>query len=96
MLRYGYGVDAFQALISALQGIRSTLEPHRSELSWIGGHLDLAFPQFIPAGIPGHLMKQIEKINDRLLEWVKGQERRAKLRQAHFTAARRHRKRGYR
>lgn len=67
-LRYGYGVDAFQSLLSALAGIRNTLEPYRTELSWIGGQLDSAFPRFVPGGFPGRLAERIEKfIDDQVL-----------------------------
>ncbi len=48
----------------ALQGIRATLEPHRSELSWIGGELALAFPRVVP-GLPGGFARRIERLIDR-------------------------------
>ena len=36
-LRFGRGIDAFQSLITALEVIRYTLEPHRAGLSWVRG-----------------------------------------------------------
>src|SRR5262245_45066137 len=52
-LRFGYGIDAFQSIVVALEGIRHTLEPHRAELSWAGGELEAAFPRFVPGWFPG-------------------------------------------
>jgi hypothetical protein len=87
-LRYDYGVDALQALLNVLAGIRHALEPHRSDLFWAGGGLDLAFPRFIPGGFPGRFAERIEKfIDHQLAGLTRTMERRAKKRAAQPAAA---------
>jgi len=49
-LQYAYGVDCFQALIMALEGIRAILEKSGKSLTWIGGQKgDHGFPGFVPS-----------------------------------------------
>lgn len=48
-LQYAYGVDCFQALIMALEGIRANLEKSGKSLTWIGGEKgEHGFPRFVP------------------------------------------------
>jgi hypothetical protein len=80
--QYAHGIDAFQALACALEGIRATLEPHRSELSWIGGEIELAFPRVVP-WLPGGFARRIETLIDReLASFARRLEQRAKKREA--------------
>ena len=47
--KQGHGIDPFQALIMALEGIRTELAQHRQHLSWEGGTSgDVGFPRFVP------------------------------------------------
>src|SRR5258706_7320787 len=49
-IQYGYGVDALQALTTALEGIRVTLERSGKRMSWIGGYPgDPGFERPIPS-----------------------------------------------
>lgn len=48
--QYAYGVDCFQALIMALEGIRTKLEKSGMSLTWIGGQTgEHGFPRFVPS-----------------------------------------------
>ena len=58
---YAYGIDGFQALQLAMVGIRSVLEPHRSNLSWAGGPLESAFPMYVPYGWGQKFTRRLEK-----------------------------------
>lgn len=45
-----YGVDAFQALMMALEGIRVRLKQAGLSCTWVGGEKgDSGFPRFVPA-----------------------------------------------
>src|SRR5713101_736140 len=51
-LHYAYGLDAFQALMMALEGIHCMLssDNHDRQLTWEGGELgDIGFPRLVPA-----------------------------------------------
>ncbi len=87
-LRFGCGIDAFSSVFVALDGIRHTLEPYRADLSWAGGGLELAFPRFVPGGLPGRFAERIEGLIDRKLALLaQSLERRAKKQAAKPAAA---------
>ena len=48
-LQYAHGVDSFQALILALEGIRVTLEKGGQSCTWIGEEGDHGFPRYVPS-----------------------------------------------
>lgn len=76
-LLYGYGVDAMQAVINALEGIRVTLAKSGQHLTWVGGRSgDTGFPRVVPdIGFPP-LRQRIEQIIDREVErFVRALER---------------------
>ena len=68
VLECGYGVDAIQALQSALQGIRSFLDKSGQSFEWFDLPLDVAFPKPIPSYGDERLTKRIEKLVDMELE----------------------------
>jgi hypothetical protein len=49
-VQYGRGIDCFQALIMALEGIRASLERAGNSLTWAGGQQgEHGFPRFVPS-----------------------------------------------
>jgi Domain of unknown function (DUF6968) len=86
---YGYGVDAIQALINALEGVRVTLARSRRHLSWIGGHPgDPGFPRLVPdIGAP-ELRVRLERLIDQEVgRFVRALERKRRRRQRHGASA---------
>jgi len=65
-LEFGYGVDALQALTSALEGIRVVLDEIGSPLAWSGVLPDhTGFPRPIPIGAGPELTARLERLVDR-------------------------------
>jgi hypothetical protein len=77
-LQYAYGLDCFQALILAMEGIRANLEKSGRSLTWIGGQKgDHGFPRFVPSyyglGFSRHLDELIEGEIGRFAEKMRGE-----------------------
>ncbi len=48
-VKHIHGIDAFQALIMALECVRAHLEPRRGQLSWAAGEKgQTGFPRYVP------------------------------------------------
>jgi hypothetical protein len=77
-VQYGYGVDAFQALTTALEGIRVTLERSGKRLSWIGGHRgDSGFERPVPSALGLEVSRRLNRMIDReVARFVRVRERR--------------------
>lgn len=68
-IRYVYGVDAFQALLLAFQGIRISLEKTGKRFSWIGGEEgDTGLPRFVPDCFGLKFSNRLERLIDREVE----------------------------
>lgn len=64
-VHYAYGVDALQALILAIEGIRTALEKTGRRLSWVGGEPgDTGFPRFVPTFFGLDFSKRLNKFLD--------------------------------
>ena len=79
-LEFGYGVDALQALTTALEGIRSMLDEIGKPLAWSGVLPDhTGFPRNIPISVGPELSSRLERLVDRELNrHVRQLERRHK------------------
>jgi hypothetical protein len=77
-VQYGYGVDAIQALTTALEGIRVTLERSGKRLSWVGGNPgDPGFERPVPSALGVDFSRRLNRIIDReVAQFVRVQERR--------------------
>src|SRR5262245_38591480 len=66
LFEYGYGVDALQALATALEGIRSILDTIGKPLAWRGVLPDHAgFQRVIPISMGTALSARLERLVDR-------------------------------
>jgi hypothetical protein len=82
-LGYGYGVDAIQALVGALDGIRVAIEETRQSVSWFEMPADLFFPRARPFWGDVAATRRIERLVDReIRREVKRLEERDKKRSA--------------
>ena len=64
-VQYGYGVDAIQALTTALEGIRVTLERSEQKLSWVGGEPGYTgFDRFVTTPFGVRFTKRLNGIID--------------------------------
>lgn len=86
-IQYGYGVDAIQALTTALEGIRVTFEQSGKRLSWIGGRPgDPGFERPVPTSLGLEFSRRLNRIIDReIARFVRIQERRHGKRSAKST-----------
>jgi hypothetical protein len=77
-----YGEDSFQALTTALAGIRVTTEKSGVRWSWVYGKKgDIGFPRFVPMGFGVNFSRKIERLIDReLAEFAEAVERRSRRR----------------
>ena len=67
-LEFGYGVDALQALTTALEGIRSTLDEIGKPLAWSGVLADhTGFQRMIPIAAGAEISARLERLIDREL-----------------------------
>ncbi len=67
-LEFGYGVDALQALTTALEGIRSVLDEIGKPLAWIGVLPDhTGFQRMIPFAAGPEMSARLERLVDREL-----------------------------
>lgn len=65
---YGYGVDAIQALQTAIGGIRHFLDKSGKSFEWSGLPIEVGFPRVIPSYGDTRLTKKLEKMVDAELE----------------------------
>ena len=81
-LEFGYGVDALQALTTALEGIRAILDEIGKPLAWSGVLPDhTGFQRMIPIGSGPELSARLERLVDREVNrHVRQLERRHKQR----------------
>lgn len=64
--RYAFGVDAFQALIMALEGIRHDLSAADPACHWIGGETgDFGFPRHVTTAFGLGIARRIDRLIDR-------------------------------
>lgn len=79
-LEFGYGVDALQALTTALEGIRSMLDETGKPLAWSGVLPDhTGFQRMIPIAAGPEIAARLERMVDRELNrHVRQLERRHK------------------
>jgi hypothetical protein len=68
VLECGYGVDAIQAIQTALGGIRYFLEKSGKPFEWFDLPVDVAFPKSIPSYGDERLTKRLETLIDRELK----------------------------
>jgi len=67
-LEFGYGVDALQALTTALEGIRATLDELGKPLAWSGVLSDhTGFQRMIPIAAGPGIAARLERLVDREL-----------------------------
>ena len=67
-LEFGYGVDALQALTTALEGIRSMLDEIGKPLAWSGVLPDhTGFQRMIPIAAGSEISTRLERLVDREL-----------------------------
>jgi hypothetical protein len=81
-LEFGYGVDALQALMTALEGIRFVLDEIGKPLAWSGVLPDhTGFQRFIPISPGPAFSARLERLVDRELNrHIRQLERRHKTR----------------
>lgn len=78
----GYGVDAIQALTTALEGIRVTLEQSGQRLSWVGGEPgDPGFERLVTTSFGPEFSRRLNRTIDReIARFVRALERRHRKR----------------
>jgi hypothetical protein len=91
--QYGYGVDSIQALTTALEGIRVTLEGSRERLTWIGGEPgDHGFERLVTTSFGRTFTKRLNRLIDReilrMVKLLKDRHRAAKARRGGVGARR--------
>lgn len=65
-IEYGHGVDSIQALLMAIEGIRTRLEQSGKQLTWDGGDPgDTGFTRFVPTFFGVDFCKRIDRLIDR-------------------------------
>lgn len=78
---HGYGVDAMQALINAVLGLRLTLESTGKSFSWLGADYILGFPRVIPCWGDMAWTRGVERLVDReVLRYVRELKRKHQIR----------------
>jgi hypothetical protein len=86
---FGYGVDALQALTTALEGIRSMLDEIGKPLAWSGVLPDhTGFQRAIPIAAGPEISARLERMVDRELNrYVRALERRHRKRLSNASAS---------
>ncbi|HEY8370691.1 MAG TPA: hypothetical protein VIM86_15400, partial [Thermodesulfobacteriota bacterium] len=71
-IRYAKGLDAIQALLMALDGIRAAPESSGRPLVWAGGDpgesVDTGFPRFVPTFFGAEFSRRMGRLIDREVE----------------------------
>lgn len=66
---YAYGIDGFQALQMALEGIRAGIEKSGKSLFWQGGEAgDVGFPRTVPVYYGPEFAQRINRLIDEEVE----------------------------
>jgi hypothetical protein len=83
-IEFGHGVDAIQALTTALEGIRIRLEQSGQRLSWVGGQPgDPGFERPVTTSFGPGFSKRVNRMVDReITRFVRALERRHRKRSA--------------
>ncbi len=64
-----YGLDALQALLNALEGVRMTLRSFNLSMTWEGGNEgDIGIPRLVPMILTGSYINDIDGYIDQKLE----------------------------
>jgi hypothetical protein len=72
-VKYGYGVDAIQALSTALEGIRVMLEQSGEKFSWLSGEMGYTgFDRPIPSSLGVKFNMRLNRVIDREVEMFVG------------------------
>lgn len=81
-LEHGYGIDAFQALMNALEGIRHYLDTSGMRLAWTGFFDDqTGFQRFIPMLPDVRVTRRMERLVEREgVRWGKAMKQRYEAR----------------
>lgn len=76
-IQYGYGVDALQALATALEGIRVILERSGQQFSWLGGEIGYTgFDRLVPSSLGAKFNARLnQKIDREIAQFVDGLKR---------------------
>lgn len=74
---YGHGIDSVQALVMALEGVRTTLEKSTKKLSWAGGEPEeTGFTRFVPTFYGLKFSKHLHRLIEReILRFARLRER---------------------
>jgi hypothetical protein len=65
-IEYGHGIDAIQALLMAIEGIRARLEQSGKRFVWAGGESgDTGFTRFVPTFFGLDFSKRLDRLIDR-------------------------------
>jgi len=78
-ISYAHGLDAFQALSLAIEGIYSALQASNRQLTWEGGELgETGFQRFVPQAFGLEFSRQINNMIDEKIQQFadKARERR--------------------
>lgn len=68
-IEYGHGVDAMQALVQAIEGIRVRLEQAGMPLTWEGGESgSTGFTRFVPSFYGHQFSKRLERLIEKEIE----------------------------
>lgn len=80
-IQYAYGIDAIQALLMAIEGIRVALERSGRQFSWAGGEPGTGFTRLVPIafglGFARHLEQLIDQEIAQLAQTAEAKSRRA-------------------
>lgn len=64
-VQYAHGIDCLQALLMAIEGIRTSLEKSGLKFTWAGGEAgEHGIPRFVPAFFGAEFSRRIEKMID--------------------------------
>ncbi len=64
-VQHAHGVDSMQALIMAIEGIRSSLEKSGKKLCWTGGELgETGFTRFVPTFFGLGFSRRLDRLID--------------------------------
>jgi hypothetical protein len=67
--QFAYGIDAFQSLLLAIEGIRSALQKSGKRFTWAGGEPgDTGFPRFVPNYFGLEFSTRLEELIEREVE----------------------------
>lgn len=81
-VQYAYGIDCFQALTLALDGIRFNLEKSGQSFTWAGGDKgEHGFPRFVPSAFGLEFTRHLDEIIESEVAFFAGVVKRMRERQ---------------